>query len=62
MSVVSDMLRIFQDEPIADLAVAAWSISLNSFLDDRAPKDLLATDPESVIKAAQDQMHEVNQM
>ncbi len=36
-------------------ALAYWFEGVNSFLDDRKPKDLLATDPKSVIAAACDE-------
>jgi hypothetical protein len=33
---------------------------LNSFLDDERPQDVLATDPESAIAAAKDEMAELH--
>jgi hypothetical protein len=56
---VAKVLDIF-GPAISNWAIASWFLSLNSFLDDRTPKDLLASDPEIVIKAAQDQMDEMN--
>jgi hypothetical protein len=38
--------------------LASWFLGLNSFLDDQRPADLLASDPEWVIKAAQDEVNE----
>ena len=37
--------------------LASWFIGLNSFLDDQRPADLLASDPEWVIEAAQDEVN-----
>jgi hypothetical protein len=39
--------------------LAFWFAALNSFLDDERPQDVLATDPESVIAAARDEMAEL---
>ena len=36
--------------------VAFWFAALNSFLDDRRPQDLLATEPDLVMAAARDEM------
>ncbi|MGA9673586.1 MAG: hypothetical protein WBQ94_30625, partial [Terracidiphilus sp.] len=38
--------------------LASWFIGLNSFLDDQRPADLLASDPEWVVDAAQDAVSE----
>jgi hypothetical protein len=38
------------------LSIGFWFDGLNSFLDDRRPKDLLASKPEMVIAAARDEM------
>jgi hypothetical protein len=38
--------------------LASWFLGLNSFLDDQRPADLLASDPEWVIEAAQDEVNE----
>ncbi len=57
--VVGRILRIF-GPAISSWAVASWFNSLNSFLDDRRPKDMLATEPDLVIAAAQDQVDELN--
>jgi hypothetical protein len=38
--------------------LASWFIGLKSFLDDQRPTDLLASDPEWVIEAAQDEVNE----
>jgi hypothetical protein len=38
--------------------LASWFIGLNSFLDDQRPADLLASDPEWVVEAAQDAVNE----
>lgn len=39
--------------------LAFWFAALNSFLDDRRPQDLLATEPEQVVAAAKDEMEGV---
>ncbi len=39
--------------------MAYWFRSDNSFLSGKRPQDLLATEPESVIKAAQDEVQEI---
>lgn len=38
--------------------LASWFIGLNSFLDDQRPADLLASDPEWAVEAAQDAVNE----
>ena len=38
--------------------LASWFVGLNSYLDDQRPADLLASDPEWVIEAAQDEANE----
>jgi hypothetical protein len=38
------------------MGMASWFIGLNSFLDDQRPADLLASEPEWVIEAAQDEV------
>jgi hypothetical protein len=40
--------------------LAFWFAGLNSFLDDERPQDVLATDPESAIAAAKDEMAELH--
>ena len=40
-------------------ALAFWFAGLNSFLDDKRPQDVLATDPELVIAAARDEVAEL---
>ena len=37
-------------------SIAFWFAGLNSFLDDRRPQDLLATNPNLVVAAARDEM------
>lgn len=39
--------------------LASWFVGLNSFLDGQRPADLLASDPQWVIEAAQDEMNEM---
>lgn len=36
--------------------MASWFLGVNSFLDDQRPADLLASDPEWVLEAAQDEV------
>lgn len=38
--------------------LASWFLGLNSFLDGQRPADLLASDPQWVIEAAQDEVNE----
>jgi hypothetical protein len=40
--------------------LAFWFAGLNSFLDDERPQDVLASDPESAIAAAKDEMAELH--
>jgi hypothetical protein len=53
--VVKDVLRIFGGSK-SGWSVAFWFAGLNSFLNDRRPQDLLATEPEEVTAAARDEM------
>ena len=53
--VLADALRIF-GETKSEWGIAYWFAGLNSFLDDRRPQDLLASDSESVIAAARDEV------
>lgn len=39
--------------------IATWFLGVNSFVDDQRPADLLASDPEWVVKAAQDEVDSV---
>lgn len=48
---VAEVLRIFGDTK-SSWGIAFWFASLNSYLHDRAPKDLLARAPERVVAAA----------
>ncbi len=52
---VADVLRVFGDSKDG-WGIALWFASLNSFLDDERPQDLLATEAEQVIAAAEDEM------
>lgn len=54
---VGEILGIFNDS-LSSWGIASWFIGLNSFLDDQAPKDLLASDPAWVIAAAKDEVEE----
>ena len=55
---VGKILGVFGDS-LSSWGIASWFISLNSFLDDQAPKDLLASDPDWVIAAAKDEVEEI---
>ena len=54
---MAEILNIFGDAKDG-WGLAFWFASLNSFLDDERPQDVLATDPESLIAAARDEMAE----
>jgi hypothetical protein len=54
---MAEILNIF-GEAKDGWGLAFWFAALNSFLDDERPQDVLATDPESVIAAAKDEMAE----
>jgi len=51
---LANVLKIF-GETKSGWGAAFWFAGLNSFLDDRRPQDLLATQPDLVIAAAQDE-------
>jgi hypothetical protein len=55
---MAEILQIF-GEAKDGWGLAFWFAGLNSFLDDRRPQDVLATDPEQVIGAARDEMAEI---
>jgi hypothetical protein len=55
---MTEILNIF-GEAKDGWSLAFWFAALNSFLDDERPQDLLATDPESVLAAARDEMAEL---
>lgn len=55
---VSEVLRVFGDTK-SGWGTAFWFAGLNSFLDDRRPQDLLASDPDLVIAAAKDEVEGV---
>jgi len=57
---MADILRILRSVSLSDFGIASWFIADSSYLDDRAPKDLLASDPEQVIAAALDEASEVS--
>ncbi len=52
---LADVLKIF-GETKSGWGAAFWFAGLNSFLDDQRPQDLLATRPDLVIAAAQDEV------
>jgi hypothetical protein len=52
---VADVLRIFGDSKDS-WGIALWFASLNSFLDDERPQEILAIDPTRVVAAAEDEM------
>src|SRR5664279_6531996 len=55
---MAEILKIFGDAK-EGWGLAFWFAGLNSFLDDKRPQDVLATDPEQVIAAAKDEMAEL---
>jgi hypothetical protein len=52
---LAEVLNVFGEMKIG-WDIAFWFAGLNSFLDDQRPQDLLATRPELVIAAAQDEV------
>lgn len=54
--VVADVIRIMSEviDCGSGFMLAAWFISMNSYLDEQRPADLLASAPEWVIEAARD--------
>ena len=52
------VLNIF-GQSLSDWGIASWFAGLNSYLDDQYPKDLLALDPDWVVKAAHDAVNEI---
>ncbi|MFT3968399.1 MAG: hypothetical protein QM690_21225 [Sphingobium sp.] len=52
---LAPILAVFGDE-LDDWDIAIWFASANGFLGGAAPMDLLASDPERVLAAAQDEM------
>ena len=54
---MAQILKIFGDAKDG-WGLAFWFAALNSFLDDERPQDVLATDPERVIAAAEDEVAE----
>ena len=55
--VVQILSRILNRE--SSWGLASWFLGLNSFLDGQRPADLLASDPEWVVEAAQDEVNEL---
>jgi hypothetical protein len=55
---MAEILRIFGDAKDG-WGLAFWFASLNSFLHDERPQDVLATDPERVIAAVRDELAEL---
>lgn len=53
LPIIADILKLFPDKD--GWQVAFWFGSLNSYLDDKMPKDLLLSDPQSVLRAAEDE-------
>jgi hypothetical protein len=54
--VIEILSEVFSREE--SYGLASWFLGLNSYLDDQRPADLLASDPEWVIEAAQDEANE----
>ncbi len=55
LAAMSEVLGIFGDSKDS-WGVALWFASLNSFLDDERPQDIIAIDPDRVVAAAKDEM------
>jgi hypothetical protein len=55
---IAEILRVF-GETKTGWGTAFWFAGMNSFLDDRRPQDLLASDPALVIAAAKDEVEGV---
>jgi hypothetical protein len=54
---VADAVRILSEVTDKNSwAMASWFVGVNSFLNDQRPADLLASDPEWVTEAAQDEV------
>jgi hypothetical protein len=58
LPVVKEILSIFSS--VSVWAIASWFVSVNSFLNDQRPLDLLNQDPGWVIDAARDQMQGIS--
>lgn len=54
---VAEIIKCFGDKKTG-WGLAYWFEGINSFLDDRKPKDLLAIDSKNVIAAARDDLRE----
>jgi hypothetical protein len=52
---LKEVLSVFQGSK-SGWSLAFWFAGLNSFLEDRRPQDLLATEPERVVAAARDEI------
>lgn len=51
LQIMTDILQVFHDKE--GWKIAFWFGSLNSYLNDKKPKDLLLSDPQRVLKAAE---------
>ena len=51
LSIVGEILEVFNGSKDG-WGMAYWFASINGYLDDRAPQDLILTDPQLVLKAA----------
>lgn len=51
LSIMKDILAVFNGHKVP-LAIALWFVSINSWLDGVAPKDVIGTQPEDVLEAA----------
>ena len=54
--VVAEIIRILNQIDGSRWALASWFIAVNSYLDVQRPQDLLVSDPEWVIEAAEDEV------
>jgi hypothetical protein len=51
LEIMTDILKVFANR--TGWQIAFWFASLNSYLNDKMPKDLLLSEPENVLRAAQ---------
>jgi hypothetical protein len=51
LKIVADILKVF-DGSVDGWGAAYWFVSINGYLDDCAPQDLLKTKPQAVLEAA----------
>ena len=55
LSIVGEILEVFKGSKDG-WGTAYWFVSVNSYLNGRAPQDLLLTEPQSVLRAAENEI------